>query len=75
MAKAVFNEWPPSRMGQAGADLIALGEKASLEFDANGLRRYVAIAKRAAAAAAAANPVPDAPAARSASATPAPSKA
>jgi hypothetical protein len=41
MAKAVFNEWPPSRMGQAGADLIALGEKASLEFDANGLRRYV----------------------------------
>jgi hypothetical protein len=47
MAKAVFNEWPPSRIGQAGADLIALGEKASLEFDANGLRRYVAkIAKQ-----------------------------
>jgi hypothetical protein len=46
MAKAVFNEWPPSRMGQAGADLIALGEKASLEFDANGLRRYVQSPKR-----------------------------
>jgi hypothetical protein len=75
MAKAVFNEWPPSRMGQAGADLIALGEKASLEFDANGLRRYVAIAKRAAAAAGAV-PIPGPggtePAPKSA---PAPSKA
>jgi hypothetical protein len=41
MAKAVFNEWPPSRIGQARVEFIALGEKASLEFDANGLRRYV----------------------------------